>query len=391
MAEKKITVVGLGYVGMSMACLLAQHNEVMALELDRSRVDKINKRISPIKDEEIDRFFKEKDLNLKATTDSEEALREANIVVVATPTDYDPEKGFFDTSSVDEVIAMVMEKNPQTTVIIKSTIPIGYVEGIRKLYKEIKIIFSPEFLREGQALYDNLYPSRIIMGDDGQEAEAFAQLLLQGANKKNVPLLFVGPSEAEAIKLFSNTFLAMRVAFFNELDSFAEIKGLNSQEIIRGVGMDPRIGDYYNNPSFGYGGYCLPKDTRQLLANFEGVPQEIIEAIVTSNATRKNHIASQILKMKPRRVGVYRLIMKSGSDNFRASSIIDVMDIIKKAGVELLVYEPNWKEDAIMGLRLVRDIEEFKRLSDLILTNRLSDELEDVLDKVYTRDIFRDN
>lgn len=391
MAEKKITVVGLGYVGMSMACLLAQHNEVMALELDRSRVDKINKRISPIKDEEIDRFFKEKDLNLKATTDSEEALREANIVVVATPTDYDPEKGFFDTSSVDEVIAMVMEKNPQTTVIIKSTIPIGYVEGIRKLYKEIKIIFSPEFLREGQALYDNLYPSRIIMGDDGQEAEAFAQLLLQGANKKDVPLLFVGPSEAEAIKLFSNTFLAMRVAFFNELDSFAEIKGLNSQEIIRGVGMDPRIGDYYNNPSFGYGGYCLPKDTRQLLANFEGVPQEIIEAIVTSNATRKNHIASQILKMKPRRVGVYRLIMKSGSDNFRASSIIDVMDIIKKAGVELLVYEPNWKEDAIMGLRLVRDIEEFKRLSDLILTNRLSDELEDVLDKVYTRDIFRDN
>lgn len=391
MAEKKITVVGLGYVGMSMACLLAQHNEVMALELDRSRVDKINKRISPIKDEEIDRFFKEKDLNLKATTDNEEALREANIVVVATPTDYDPEKGFFDTSSVDEVIAMVMEKNPQTTVIIKSTIPIGYVEGIRKLYKEIKIIFSPEFLREGQALYDNLYPSRIIMGDDGQEAEAFAQLLLQGANKKDVPLLFVGPSEAEAIKLFSNTFLAMRVAFFNELDSFAEIKGLNSQEIIRGVGMDPRIGDYYNNPSFGYGGYCLPKDTRQLLANFEGVPQEIIEAIVTSNATRKNHIASQILKMKPRRVGVYRLIMKSGSDNFRASSIIDVMDIIKKAGVELLVYEPNWKEDAIMGLRLVRDIEEFKKLSDLILTNRLSDELEDVLDKVYTRDIFRDN
>lgn len=391
MNKYKITVVGLGYVGMSMACLLSQNNKVIALDLDQDKVDKVNKRISPIRDEEIDRFFKEKNLDLRATSDSNEALKDADYVVLATPTDYDVDRDYFDTSSLDGLVKKTLEINTEASIVIKSTIPIGYVNQLREKLSSDRIFFSPEFLREGQALYDNLYPSRIIVGEKTQEAKTFAQLLLEGAKKKDVPVLFVGTREAESIKLFSNSYLAMRVAFFNEVDSFAEVKGLASQEIIEGMGLDDRIGSHYNNPSFGYGGYCLPKDTRQLLANFKGVPQEMITALVEANATRKRHVADQILSRKPQTVGIYKLAMKAGSDNFRSAAILDVINHIREEGVDLIIYEPSYDKDTLDGIKIEKSLEDFKEKSDVIVTNRLESDLEDVLDKVYSRDIFREN
>lgn len=385
----KITIIGTGYVGLANAVLLSQHNHVTALDINEEKVNLINKGISPIRDEFISKFFSEKKLNLLATLDKEIAYKGSNYVLIATPTDYGSIQNYFDTSSVDQTLEDVNKYIPSATVILKSTLPVGYTEGKRKQYPNLKIIFSPEFLREGKALYDNLYPSRIVMGDSNLiEAKAFADLLVQGALKENIPVIFVDSTEAEAIKLFSNTYLALRVAFFNELDTYAEIRGLKTEQIIKGVSLDPRIGSHYNNPSFGYGGYCLPKDTKQLLANYKDVSQNLISAIVESNRTRKDRVAEMILKRNPKVVGIYRLVMKSDSDNFRASSILGVMKRINSKGIDIVIYEPGLKEDVLFGAKVVRNEQEFKEISDVIVANRVFNELEDVKEKVYSRDIF---
>lgn len=386
----KIAVAGTGYVGLSLAVLLSQNNEVYALDIVQQKVDMINNRISPIKDEYIEEFFETRDLNLKATLDYKEAFDGAEYIIISTPTNYDDEKNFFDTSSVEDIIKKVVDMNIDTTMIIKSTIPVGFTERMKEKFGIDNIIFSPEFLREGKALYDNLYPSRIIIGESSKRAEKFAFLLKEGAIKDDNDIVtkYMGNTEAEAVKLFSNTYLALRVSYFNELDTYAEIKGLNTKDIIEGVGLDPRIGNYYNNPSFGYGGYCLPKDTKQLLANYEDVPENLIEAIVKSNETRKDHITNMILERKPNIVGIYRLTMKMNSDNFRASAIHGIIERLKKQNIEILIYEPTLKEKEFNECKVVNDLESFKNKCDIILANRLEETLQDSLEKVYTRDLY---
>lgn len=387
----KITVVGAGYVGLANAILLAQHNEVVALEVNPTIVDMLNNKQAHIADKEIEHYLATKSLNLRATSDKDDAYKDTDLVIVATPTNYDEASNSFDTSSVESVIDDVLAQATQAPIVIKSTIPVGFTEGLRKEKNTDRIMFSPEFLREGQALYDNLNPSRIIVGDHTEKAHKFADLLAEGAEKEDIDILFMNPTEAEAVKLFANTYLAMRVSFFNELDTYAQMKGLNSQSIIDGISLDPRIGTHYNNPSFGYGGYCLPKDTKQLRANFEGVPNNIISAIVEANNTRKQFIADTVAEKSPKTVGIFRLTMKSSSDNFRESAVLDIMNQLSEKGIEVIVYEPTWKEDTYDNYRVITDLNAFKQNSDIIITNRMTEELADVPEKVFTRDIYNNN
>ena len=384
----KIAVAGTGYVGLSMATLLSQKHEVVALDIIPKKVEMINQRISPIRDEKIEEFFKTKKLNLRATLEAKEAFEGATFIIISTPTNYEDEKNYFDTSSVEEIIQKVKQINQTATMVVKSTVPVGFIQNMKQKYQIDNILFSPEFLREGKALYDNLYPSRIIVGEVSKRAEEFANLLKECALKEEIEVKFMGSTEAEAVKLFANTYLALRVAYFNELDTYAEIKGLNAKDIIEGIGLDPRIGNHYNNPSFGYGGYCLPKDTKQLLANYDNVPQNLIRAIVRANKTRKNHIVNEVLQKNPERVGIYRLTMKKDSDNFRASAIQEIIEGLKNEEVEILIYEPTLEKDEFNDCKVENDFEKFCEKSDVILANRYEDKLNGVRNKVYTRDLF---